>query len=327
MKEAVNKNYKNGSDDNIYEHPLFSLKDLQILIFYLVIAPLSWIAPERIWRLLSILIGYFVAVLHIHRTLSRTAEILKVCGKTWKNLRYSLIEIQIVSGAIEPHFQYLREYRPGAWKKPIKLTGQMHITKALESGNGCILWVCPFLYGSLVEKKGLYQAGFAIHHLGSYAHGPSRSRFGFRFLNPIWTAIEKRYVAELIKISRRKNFAYLRRIEQQLRKNSLVSITCEPNFEQKRLQASILNGDIDLATGAPSFALATKAALLPLFTIRDKQGGFEIIVEPPLELPKAKNRHEAVEILIREYTKLLESYLIRYPDLSHLWRSIKSYPD
>lgn len=327
MEETVNKKYKNGSNDKIYEHPLFSLKDLQILIFYLVIAPFSWIAPQKIWRLLSILIGFLVAVIHIHRTLSRTAKILKVCGKTWKNLRYSLIELQIVSGSIEPHFQYLREYRPGAWKKTIKLTGHMHITKALERGNGCILWICPCLYGSLVEKKGLYQAGFAIHHLGSYAHGPSRSRFGFRFLNPIWTAIEKRYVEELIKISRRKNFAYLRRIEQRLRQNSLVSINCEPNFEHKRLNASILNGNIQLATGAPSFALATEAALLPLFTVRKKHGGFEIIVEPPLELPEVRNRHEAVEMLIREYTKLLESYLIRYPDLSHLWRSIKSYQD
>ncbi len=201
----------------------------------------------------------------------------------------------------------------------------MHIDKAIENGNGCILWVCPCLYGNLVEKKGLYQAGFAIHHLGSYAHGPSRSRFGIRFLNPIWTAIENRYLAERITIPSNQNFAYLRRIEKRLRQNCLISISCEPNFEQKRFNTSILNGNIQLATGAPSFALSTNATLLPMFTIRDKNGCFQIIVEAPFNLPNVNNRHEALKILIRKYSKLLESYILKYPDITYLWRSIKSY--
>ncbi len=120
MKEKVNKKNQSDNDYKPYEKfSFFMLKDLQIFIFYLVIAPLSWIASERIWRLFCILIGFFVSFFHFKRTFLRTKEILRVCETTWKNMKYSLLEIQIVSGSIEPHFQYIREYRPGAWKKSI----------------------------------------------------------------------------------------------------------------------------------------------------------------------------------------------------------------
>ena len=322
----MNKFDQQTDNSKLYERiPFFTVKDLAILAFYVLIAPLSWIAPARIWKILSFIIGFVVALLHVKRTVSRTKRILNVCAKTWKNIKYSLLEIKIISGSIEPHFQYFREYRFGGWRKPIKLTGREHIDKALEYGNGCILWVCPCLYGNLVEKKGLYQAGFAVHHLGSYAHGPSRSRFGLRFLNPIWTVIEKRYLAGRITIPFEKNLTYIRRVEWLLRQNGLISISCEPNFDQKRLDTPILNGNIQLATGAPSFALSTRATLLPVFTICKRNYDFEIIVEPPLNLPNVRNRHEAVEILIHQYAKLLESYMVRFTNITYLWRSISSY--
>ena len=301
---------------------LFTVKDLQLLAFYTVIAPLAWVLPERIWKTFSCIVGYFVALLHIKRTISRSKRILNVCAEKWKNFNYSLIEIKIVSGSIEPHFQYFREYRYGGWKKPVKLTGGEHIDKALEQGNGCILWVCPCLYGNLVEKKGLYQGGFALHHLGSYVHGPSRSKFGLNFLNPIWTSIEKRYLVERITIPLKRNLTYIRKIERCLRQNGLISISCEPNFDQKRLCVPILNGKINLATGAPSFSLSTGAALLPVFTIRKRNNEYEIFIESPIDAPNLRNRHQAVEMLIHKYAKLLESYMVRYPNLTYLWRSI-----
>jgi lauroyl/myristoyl acyltransferase len=114
---------------------------------------------------------------------------------------------------------------------------------------------------------------------------------------------------------------YIRKLERRLRENGLVSINCGAIRDQKRVEKPILNGRIQLATGAPSLALATGAALLPVFTIRRAPGDFEIIIEPSLDLPEIKNRHKAVELLIYKYAKLVESYMVRYPTL-FFWGSL-----
>jgi len=234
-----------------------------------------------------------------------------------------LIEIHALAGLYEQQLQYLREYRPGGWRPRIRLLGREHIEKALEDGCGGILWVGPFLHSNLVVKKGLQQAGFTISHLSVYNHGLSDTRFGLRFINPIKIKVENRYLEERIIIPPGRELGYIRKLERRLRENELVSITCR-TVGHKRIEQPILNGKIQLATGAPSFALATRAALLPVFTIRKAAGSFEIIIEPPLELPKAESRHEAVKLLLNRYVQLVESYMVRYPTLFSRWADLKT---
>jgi hypothetical protein len=95
-----------------------------------------------------------------------------------------------------------------------------------------------------------------------------------------------------------------------------------PIRDQKRVAQPILNGKIDLATGSPNLALTTGAALLPVFIICKSPRLFEIIIESPLNLPEATSRHEAIELLLHMYAKLLESYLVRYPYLFKAWKSV-----
>lgn len=313
LNNSVTENHNN----NISEYtPWITARDLQILATYMVIAPLSWITPERLWRIAGFPIAFLYACLYPRHIRSLIKRIKRVYGTGLKTSSPSLTAIQVLMAALEEHFRYLREHRPGGWRSGIRLLGRDHIEKALEAGQGGILWVGPFLCSNLVVKKGLHQAGFAISHLSTHAHGPSASGswFGLRFLNPIWIEVYERYLDERIIIPPGDKLGYIRRLERRLRENGLVSINCGPIRDQKRVEQPILNGRIQLATGAPSLALATGATLLPVFTIRRAPGDFEIIVEPPLDLPDVKNRHKAVELLIYKYAKLVESYMVQYPD-------------
>lgn len=286
-------------------------KDLAIII----VAPFCWIAPEWLWRIFRFPVAFFDICLNVRRTLYRIKTINRIFPVDSKTHSADLIEIHFRMGCNEAIYQYLREYGPIEWQPRIRLIGRRYIEKSLEAGQGAILWVAPCLYSNLVVKKGLHGAGFAISHLSTDQHGATNTMFGQRFINRIWIEVENRYIYERIIIPIGGKLGYIRKLQKRLRENGLVLINCLPIREQKRVAQPILNGKIELATGAPSLALTVGSSLLPVFTIYKEPGVFDIIVEPPLDLPKTKSRHEAIELLLGEYAKLIESYIIRYPHL------------
>lgn len=309
LKHKVTRNQKS----NMRELPWISVRDLEALVGLIGMAPLSWIIPERLWGISSLVIAFFAACVHARGIGLQTKRIMCTWGLNLQVPSLWITAVKLLAGSIEENFQYLRECCPGGWRPRIDLVGREHIEHALQRGHGAILWVGPFLYRDLVLKKGLHQAGFPVTHLGSYWHGPSSSRFGVRFVQPIKVEIERRYLAERIVIPRDGKLGYIRRVERRIRENGLVSITCEGHLDQKVIRCPVLNGTMELATGAASFALSTEAALLPVFTIRKHPGEFEIIVEKEFEVPVSRSRHQAIELLVHRYAKLLESFMIRYP--------------
>ena len=91
--------------------------------------------------------------------------------------------------------QLLRLYRPGGWNPQIRLEGDQHVEKALEAGNGAILWICPSSFHRQVSKMAFSEAGYRVNHLSRYFHGfNTASWFGRRCLNLIRTRQEERYL-------------------------------------------------------------------------------------------------------------------------------------
>ncbi len=299
--------------------PGFKASDLRKLAGLMVTAPLSWMTPECLWKIYTFPGAFFKACIFFNHTRNRLWLIKSVMGSRITIFEAFLIEIHALAGEIERNFQYFREFSPKGWRPKIRIVGREYIDEALKSGKGGILWVAPFIFNQLVVKKGLREAGLGISHLGAYPHGQSVTRFGIRFINPIRAKPENSYLDERIIISPRGGkLGYIRKVERRLRENGLVSITCR-NLAEKMIELPILNGKIRLASGPPSFALATKAALLPVFTIYKASGKYEIIIEPPLDLPETENRDEAVELLTTRYVKLMESYLVNFPFLFNHW--------
>ncbi len=81
-----------------------------------------------------------------------------------------------------------------------------------------------------------------------------------------------------------------------------------------------------LAGGPPALALRSGATLLPVFTGREGASGWVTVIEPPLCAPLSDTRDQAVSRLLLQYTALLESYVIRWPDQFRP-RSVRFEPD
>jgi hypothetical protein len=308
----------------------FSKDDLYELIAISVLAPASWLVPHRLWNLVSFALSSGIAAIRPDLTQQRIRRLRRALGS--RSIQGSLLalRIRIMAGYMEERLQILREYRPGGWRGRIQLTGREHLDLALEKKRGVVLWVCPFTYSDLITKTVLSREALPVSHLSASSRGFSPnachpwepSRFGMRYLSRLRTAVEDRYLEDRVVMPPDGSLGYVRRIERLLRGNGILSIRAgKVGF--RTMQLKFMEGLVTLATGPPSLAIATGAALVPVFVIRQGSGRFEVVFEPALEPDRGAHAQTAIEELMRRYTALLESYVLRQPHMWSGWYSMR----
>jgi predicted LPLAT superfamily acyltransferase len=294
-----------------------------------VLAPVAWLAPERSWRPLGHVVSLAIANAWPAVTRARVATLARALGGRRPPRPLGALRVAIMDGYMEERLQILRAHRPGGWRPRLRLVGRAHLDAALARGRGAILWTAPFSYADLVTKMALHAAGVSVTHLSASSRGFSPNscrvwnptRFGMRILSPLRTRIEDRHLRERIAIPRDGSLAYTRRVEGRLRANGVVSIRAGETG-QRTVELPFLAGRLRLASGAPSLALLADAALLPVFCVRTGPGAFDVVIEPALERVTTTARHEAIDDLARRYGALLETYVLRHPELWSGWYSL-----
>ncbi len=183
---------------------------------------------------------------------------------------------------------------------------------SLGRGSGAILWIGYFAYRDLVPKMAFHRAGYAVSHLSHPRHGFSKTRFAMRTLNRIPANRGDRYLRERVMMSLDGPVGAMRVLHRRLRENGVVSITVG-GVARQPVMVPFMDGQIRLATGAPDLACATRAALLPVFPVRNEAGLLTVEVAPPLEVPDTSTRRGSSEAVLRQYAELLETQVLKYP--------------
>lgn len=276
-----------------------------------LLAIVAWIVPERRWPAIS-------------RALAGTLMRLKRRTEARMRRRWVMLEDRVAPAALDrmpaanlahryvARMQGFREYRPGGWNPEIHVTGVTHIESALARGHGAVLWVAELVYGDFVTKKGLYEAGYRLSHLSRPSHNISPTRFGIRTLNPIWTRIEDRYLAERVTIRDNDSRAAIEILRARLSENRVVSITVGQQAA-RTAEVDFLDAKLLLATGPLHLARSTGAPLLPVFTVMEGTGRLVVHVERPL-IAGDGDQGKSYEAIAQDYAQRLAPYLLRYPD-------------
>ena len=142
-----------------------------------------------------------------------------------------------------------------------------------------------------------------------------------RFLNPIITHIENRYLGGRVMIGPEGARRAMKELDQRLRFNGIVSISAMVDAKvrtqaRNNFQVPFLHGSISLSTGPANFARKAGAPLLPVFTMRTAAGELEVDIGRPLDgegQSDGKCPHGAA---LQQYAEMLEAYVLRFP---HLW--------
>ncbi len=56
-----------------------------------------------------------------------------------------------------------------------------------------------------------------------------------------------------------------------------------------------------------------------MFCVQDGLSRYKVVLEPPIQFPPGASHHDSQISGIREYAKLLEAYVRRYPQYWHRW--------
>ena len=291
---------------------LISLADIVISFGLPIAAAISWALPERYW---SRLCASF-APLSLRMLSPDPERAIRKIGETLGDRPVACSPENIartLAGAdIEATFQCLRDYRPRGWDAAVRLRGQEHIKAALGRGNGVILWISEFSFRNLPTKMAFHRAGIPVSHLSHPRHGFSGTRFGMTVLNRIQRAGEDRYLRERIMLSLDGPVGAMRAMQRRLRENGVVSITVGA-VARHPVTVPFLDGRILLATGAPDLAFRTKAALLPVFPVRDEAGLITAEITPPLDVPDSVPRVEAMDTVMKQFARVSETWVLEYP--------------
>ena len=87
----------------------------------------------------------------------------------------------------------------------------------------------------------------------------------------------------------------------------------------RMIEAPFLDAKLRVASGAPTLALRTGAALLPIYTIAPQAGRYVTTIEPALTVRTDLDERSASEDLLAQYAMRIERLALRWPD-QFAWR-------
>jgi lauroyl/myristoyl acyltransferase len=302
-----------------------SRRDLLLLGYLPVMALIAWVVPDATWLPICTRLARLSGRAGSRRD-ENTRRIARILSDRASPNLAARIAADIGAHHHHARLQLLRCYRSPAWRPAITLVGREHIDAALTARTGAVLWNAPFVYNNLVTKMALHGAGFAVRHLSGRQHGLSTSRFGQRFLNPIWTDIEDRFLAERALMTTAESTGALRQLMRGVKANQLVSIAMGPHGSRS-YTAPFCSGHITLANGAPSLARRSGAALLPVFTVRTDDGSVVTTIEPPIHASMDVPTTEAEKEIVAHCVRVLESYVRRWPEQFDGWVMTDAQPN
>ncbi|HEV8389545.1 MAG TPA: lysophospholipid acyltransferase family protein [Dongiaceae bacterium] len=300
------------------EEPAWELTDFKTMASLALLLLPAWLLPERSWAPLC-RARIALSTLTGARAIKRTAKtVRKALGQS--DVANSEAIIRGLKAAVyEMRMQDLRGWRPDGWKPHIVLEGEEHLRAALGGGKGAILWLAPFVFNSGPTKIILHQKGYRVSHLSSPKHGVSETRFGVRYLNRIRCIPEDRYLADRIVFDSAAPTTAMRRMVRALKAGEVVSIVASSTEGYEMIKGPIFGGRLSVAVGAPRLAALTGAPLLPVFTVRDPDAGWRIVVEQPIAIASDRSSDERCLAAVAEFLRRSEPWVRRFPEQWRAW--------
>ena len=273
----------------------------------------SWMLPEKRWPAFADRLARFRVAQRGTMSADERAAIQIVVGDKPADWIEKTYWRQSLGHKYLSWMQILACHGPRRWQPNACLIGKEHVDRALDAGRGVVLFTATFAYKDLMAKAAFHQAGYVISHLSRDTHGFSETRFGKRWLNPIYTSIEERFLRERMVFSGSNTKEVSTKLRERLRQNAPVMITVT-QLGRQTVSRPFMHGRIHIATGGLNFACENDTPVLPVFTLRQADGSTTTLVGRALLQPTGATRTEKIDALLDDYVPQLESHVSDHPD-------------
>ncbi len=194
----------------------------------------------------------------------------------------------------------------------VSIEGWHHLTKAVADGNGVII-ASAHLGNFEVAAQVLALRGIKMTiFVEAFDSTP--------FLRNI-AKLRQGNGASILPVST----GALKKGLQILRNGGTIGIVCDRDIQGNGLKVSFFGEETSVPSGAVSLALRTRAAIVPIFSVRKSSNRFAIYIEPPLRLVANGNRSQSVRANLERLVAIMERYIRQYPEqwmvLEPVWRN------
>jgi len=302
---------------------LVNARDLALLAVLPVYFLLAWCLPERHWPGLTVVIAPALRKIGIrNRHLPKT--VARFLGQRAAPDQAAAIANRYAANYQLDRLYLLRHYARPRLRSEIRLEGAARIENALRTGHGVILWVAPFVHRDLSTKIALKINGFDAIQLTHPAHGFSTTAFGIRFLNPVRTNAEGRYLAERIVIGAGGPAVATVELSRRLKRNGIVLISALNRRTSDVKTVAFLDGTVTLPAGPCRLSAAMEAPLLPVVTVRLHDGTFVTTIGEPL-LQGTAASEATIEDAIGRFAAFIGRQATEFPD-QFRWHEVVRAP-
>jgi lauroyl/myristoyl acyltransferase len=302
---------------------LFRESDIRTAAVLAVMLTLVVFVPCRYWaRCAHVFAGFTLGKRLRKKWASFSQCFLSVLGeKTDTALKALFRETQ--NADYRRLFLLCAELASRKWQPRIEIEGTEGLRRALEAGNGAVVWCNQFTSQNIVGKRALKEAGFECYQVSVAEHGFSDSAFAKRFINPLTVHAENRYLKERVEFQRADAFQVTKRISQILKQNGVVLMTnniyAGTSFAEMPLGDS---GFLQVATTPASFAVRGGAALFAMSTIEIAPFEcYRAVISPQIKFgtgAKKKSATSLAKALLQMRNQLLRQ-LQTAPEQYMLW--------
>lgn len=269
--------------------------------FHLFEAGIKWLSPELFRRLSAPLFQLLIYAAIPRRRIFR--NLTAAFGET-----YSPATRKGLAKGVQDHFArnltdcFLQLRDPGYARATITVEGLDNLDAALARGRGVI-------------GLGAHLGNFVLvgTRLGSEGY-PFSTLFRLPSDDRIKAAIRRRLPAyrQGVIPSQPRRLA-VRRVAEALKRNEIVFILGD-NLKRGKVDTFLFGQRVPSPRGPVSLALRSGAALVPMYMIRDYQGGLHLVIEPEVLLIRNGNIYEDLFANTRRIVEYLEKLIGRYPD-------------
>lgn len=177
--------------------------------------------------------------------------------------------------------------------------------------------------GLEILQNGLLENGVIVitAHFGSWellaasaaTHGLASSvvtdRMHNRLVDAHITKIREKHGCQVIQTNQS-----VRDFLRALRNHRILALLSDQDSRKSTIFVDFLGKPAATPTGAAIFHLKTKAPIIPVFIVRDQKNHHIVYVEPPLQYTPTGDRQHDVHQITQKFTKIIETYIRRYPD-------------
>ena len=270
-------------------------------VFFIYLALLRLLPPNLFRRLTTPTLKILISVLIPRRRVIK--NISAAFGET-----YAVATKKGLAKGVQEHFVrnlmdcFLQMACATHTREAVTIEGRENLEAGLAKGRGVIALGAHIGNFVLVGTR-LGIEGYPFSTLFRMPSDPRIERIILHYLPCFYQRV----------ISSRPRRSAVRQVLTALKGNEIVFILGD-NLKRGKVQTVLFGQRVLSARGPVSLALRSGAAMIPMYLIRNYQGGLHLIIEPEILLIRSGNMYEDISDNTRQIVRRLETLIGRYPD-------------